>query len=71
MYKPIIRKFKKRKVYSFIRDKIWCANLSDMQLVSKFNKEIRFLLRAIDIYSKYTSFVLLKDKKDIAIATTF
>ena len=42
-----------------------------MQLVSKYNKEIRFLLRAIDIYSKYTSFVLLKDKNDITIATTF
>ena len=71
MHKPIIRKFKKRKVYSFIRDKIWGADLSDMQLVSKYNKEIRFLLRAIDIYSKYTSFVLLKDKNDITIATTF
>ena len=71
MHKPIISKFKKRKVYSFIRDKIWGADLSDMQLVSKYNKEIRFLLRAIDIYSKYTSFVLLKDKNDITIATTF
>ena len=71
MHKPIIRKFKKRKVYSFIRDKICGADLSDMQLVSKYNKEIRFLLRAIDIYSKYTSFVLLKDKNDITIATTF
>ena len=71
MHKPIIRKFKKRKVYSFIRDKIWGADLSDMQLVSKYNKEIRFLLRAIDIYSKYTSFVLLKDKNDITISTTF
>ena len=71
MHKPIIRKFKKRKVYLFIRDKIWGADLSDMQLVSKYNKEIRFLLRAIDIYSKYTSFVLLKDKNDITIATTF
>ena len=71
MHKPIISKFKKRKVYSFIRDKIWGADLSDMQLVSKYNKEVRFLLRAIDIYSKYTSFVLLKDKNDITIATTF
>ena len=71
MHKPIMSKFKTRKVYSFIRDKIWGADLSDMQLVSKYNKEIRFLLRAIDIYSKYTSFVLLKDKNDITIATTF
>ena len=29
--KPIIRKFKKRKVYPSFRDKIWGVNLADMQ----------------------------------------
>ena len=43
LHKPIIRKFKKRKVYSSFRDKIWGADLADMQLLSKFNKEFRFL----------------------------
>ena len=31
LYKPIIRKFKKRKVYSLFRDNIWGADLADMQ----------------------------------------
>ena len=51
--RPIITKFKKRKVPSTFIDNIWGANLADMQLISKFNKEIRFLLCVIDTYSKY------------------
>ena len=53
LYEPIIRKFKKRKVYSSFRDNIWGADLADMQLLSKFNKGFRFSLFVIDIFSKY------------------
>ena len=35
LHKPIVRKFKKRKVYSFFRDNIWGADLVDMQSLSK------------------------------------
>ena len=38
LHKPIIKKFKKRKVYSIIKDNIWGADLADVQLTSKFNK---------------------------------
>ena len=63
LHKPIIRKFKKRKVYSSFRDNIWGANLADMQLLSKFDKGFRYLLCVIDIFSKYAWVVPLKDKK--------
>ena len=53
LHKPIIRKSKKRKVYSAFKDNIWGADLEDMQLISKFNKGFRFLLCVIDIFSKY------------------
>ena len=43
LHKPIIRKFKKRKVYSAFKDNIWGADLADMQLINKFNKGFRFL----------------------------
>ena len=39
-----------------------------MQLISKFNEGFRFLLCVIDIYSKYTWVVPLKDKKAISNA---
>ena len=71
LHKPIIRKFKKRKVYSEFRDNIWGADLFDMQLISRFNKGFRFLLCIIDIFSKYAWVIPLKDKKSISIANAF
>ena len=35
LHKPIIRKFRKRKVYCSFMGNIWGANLADMQLISK------------------------------------
>ena len=35
LYKPIIRKIKKRKVYSSFKDNICGVDLADMQLISK------------------------------------
>ena len=71
LHKPIIRKFKKRKVYSGFKDNIWGADLADMQLISKFNKGFRFLLCVIDIFGKYAWVVPLKDKKGISIVYPF
>ena len=71
LHKPIIRKFKKRKVYSAFKDNIWGAELADMQLLSKYNKGIRFLLCVIDIFSKYAWFVPLKYEKGISIVKIF
>ena len=62
LYKPIIRKFKKRTVYSRFKDYIWGAYLADMQLISQFNKGFRFLLCVIDIFNKYAWVVPIKDK---------
>ena len=42
-----------------------------MQLISKFNKEFRFLLRVINIFSKYAWVVPLKDKKGVSIVDAF
>ena len=42
-----------------------------MQLLSKFNKGIRFLLCVIDLFSKYAFVVPLKDKKGVSIVNSF
>ena len=42
-----------------------------MQLISKFNKEFKFLLCVIDIYSKYAWVIPLKDKERITITNAF
>ena len=71
LYKLIIRKFGKRKVRAAFKDNIWGANLADMQLLSKYNKGIRFLLCVIDIFSKYAWVVPLEDRKGVSIAAAF
>ena len=71
LHKPIIRKFEKRRVYSTFKDNIWGVDLADMQLLSKYNKGIRFLLCVIDIFNKYALVVPLKDKKGISIVKAF
>ena len=63
LHKPIIRKFEKRKVYSSSKDNIWGFDLADMQLISKCSIGIRYLLCAIDLFSKYALVVPLKDEK--------
>ena len=71
LQQPIIKKLKKRTAYSTFNDNNWGADLADMQLISKFNKKIRFLLCVIDIYSKYVWVVPLKNKKGVTIASAF
>ena len=64
-HKPIIRKFNKRKVYSQFKDNIWGVDLG------RKNKGIKYLLCAIDLYSKYAFVIPLKDKKGISIVNAF
>ena len=71
LHKPIIKNFEKRKVHTAFKDNIWGADLADMQLLSRYNKGIRFLLCVIDIFSKYACLVPLKDKKVISIVKAF
>ena len=65
LHKPIIKTFKKRKVYSSFTDNIWGVDLAYMQSLSKYNKGIKYLLCAIDLFSKYAWVVPIKDKKEL------
>ena len=42
-----------------------------MQSLSKYNKGIKYLLCAIDLFSKYAWVVPLKDKRGITIVNAF
>ena len=63
LHNSSIKKFKKRKVYSSFKDNIWGVDLADMQSLSRYNKRIKYLLCAIDLFSKYAWVVPMKDKK--------
>ena len=64
-------KTKKKTVYSGVKDNIWGVDLADMQSLSKYNKGIKYLLCAIDLFSKYAWVVSLKDKKGVSIVDAF
>ena len=71
LHMQIIIKYKRRKVYSSFRENIWVVDLADMQSLSKYNKEIKYLLCAIDFFSKYALVVPLKHKRRISIVNVF
>ena len=71
LHRQIIQKFKRQNVYSSFKDNIWDGDLADMQSLSKYNKGIKYLLCAIDLFSKYVWVIPLKNKRGITIANVF
>ena len=47
------------------------VDLADLQSLSKYNKRIKHLLYAMDLFSKYMWFVPLKHKRWISIVNAF
>ena len=71
LHKPIIRNFKRKKVYSSFKDNIWGVDLAHMSLISKFNKGIKYLLCVIGLVSRHSWFIPLKNKKGENIVEGF
>ena len=63
LHKPIVKNFKRRKVYSSYKDNIWGVDLADMSLISTFNKGIKYLLCVFDLFSRYACVIGLKEKR--------
>ena len=58
-------------MYSSFKENIWGVDLADMQSLSKFNKGIKYLLCAIDLFGKYAWVIPLKDKKELVLLMHF
>ena len=71
LHKPVTKILKKTKVYSSFRDNIWGVDLADMQSLSKFNNGYKYLLCAIDLFSKYAWVIPLRDKKGTSTVKAF
>ena len=71
LHKPITRNFRKRRVISYGVDKIWVADLVEIEKYSKWNKGVKYLLTVIDVFSKYGWIVALKDKKTESVSLAF
>ena len=50
LHKTINKKFKRRKYILHLKTIVGELILQNMQLISKYNKGVRFLLRVIDVF---------------------
>ena len=71
LHKPVIKKFKRRKVYARFKDNIWAADLAEMESLSSKNKNVKYLLCVIDVFTKYAWVKPLKDKKVKTVSNAF
>ena len=72
VYKPVRKRFP-RNPYSVTNiDDVWEIDLADLGSLSRYNDKYKYLLNVIDIFSRYTWSVPLKDKtgKSIVAALT-
>ena len=60
LYKPVIRKFQRRRVNVDSINEIWAADLIDMQAFSRDNNGIKYLQTVIVVFSKFVWIVPLK-----------
>ena len=58
-------------MYSSYGDNIWGIDLADMQSLSKYNKGIKYLLCANDLFRKYEWVIPIKDKEGTSIVNAF
>ena len=61
-HKPIVRKFKRRKVITGGVNHQWQADFVELQEFAKVNDGYRYLLTIIDIFSKYAWAIPIKNK---------
>ena len=62
LHNPVRRRFDKRTVFAKQANDIWAADLVDMPSISRSNKDYKYLLAVIDVFSKYGWIVPLKTK---------
>ena len=71
LHKPVPKKFKRRKVYARFKDNIWAADLAEMESLSSKNKNVKYLLCVIDVFTKYAWVKPLKVKKGKTVLNAF
>ena len=67
LHKAKRKNYSRRKIIVNHIDEIFAADLVEMQKFAKLNKGYRYLITCIDIFSKYSWVIPLKDKKGITI----
>ena len=71
LHKPVIKQFKGRKAYARFKDNIWAADLAKMGSLSSKNKNVKYLLCVVYVFTKYAWVKPLKDVKGKRVLNAF
>ena len=71
VFSPQITKFKRQRIIPLYKDETWSADLIDKSSLSKYNKNYKFILTVIDIFTKYAWAIPLKNKSGLSITNGF
>ena len=67
VFSPQITKFRRQRIIPLYKDETWSADLIDKSSLSKYNKNYKFILTVIDIFTKNAWAVPLKNKSGLSI----
>ena len=71
VHKPVIQKFKRRKVVVESIDEQWDADLLVLESLAKYNDGYKYILVCIDTLSKFTWLEPLKSKTSVEVRSAF
>ena len=71
VFSPHITKFRRERIIPLYKDETWSADLIDKSSLSKYNKNYKFILTVIDIFTKYAWAIPLRNKFGLYITNGF
>jgi hypothetical protein len=71
LHKPVIRKFPRRKTIVGGIDFQWQADLVDVSKLKQYNKQYKYLLTVIDVFSRFAWAIPLKNKQGKSLVQAF
>src|SRR3989454_2894268 len=71
LHKQSKTRFRRRKTYSSGIDDLWQADLVDLSSLSSYNDSYRYLLTAIDVFSRFARAIPLKNKSGNTLVKAF
>ena len=71
LLKPKLKRFPRRVVHPLAVNRIWTADLVDLQKYSRQNKGFKYILVVLDIFSRYAWARALKDKTGVSVKNAF
>ena len=71
LHKTVTKKLKRRKVYPKFKGNIWVSDLAEIESLPSRNKNVKYFLCVVDVFTKYAWVKPLKDKTGKTVVNAF